>query len=66
MVDYQQQASRLRVSASLLSEEYDRMSLTNLSIASTSENLKKTHTKYDAYGNEIGKASKLVKEIKEK
>lgn len=66
MVDYQQQASRLRVSASILSQEYDRMSQANLSIASTSENLKKTHSKYDIYGNEIGKASKLVRDIKEK
>jgi hypothetical protein len=66
MVDFQQKAQRLRVSASILSEEYERMSHTNMSIVTTSENLRKTESKYENYKGQISKASRLVSDIKEK
>ena len=47
MVDVREQTERLRMTKSILSEEYERMNLTNVTIQSTSEVLHKTNNKYN-------------------
>ena len=54
------QSDRLRVSHSMLSDEFNRMNESAISAQTLTDSLKQTQSVYQSYGDKIGLSKKLV------